>query len=47
LPQSSVDALTDVLELVATDYRLERLDQVELIEFLEESQKRVRLWRQH
>jgi len=44
--QSSLDALTDALELGATDYLLKPLDQAELVELLEQAQKRVRRWRQ-
>ena len=42
---SSVDALSDALELGATDYLLKHLDQDELIEILQQAQKRVRRWR--
>jgi DNA-binding NtrC family response regulator len=44
--QSSLDALSDALELGATDYLLKPLDQVELVELLEQAQKRVQRWRQ-
>jgi DNA-binding NtrC family response regulator len=43
---SSLDALSDALELGATDYLLKPLDQSELVELLEQAQKRVRRWRQ-
>lgn len=44
--KSSLDALSDALELGATDYLLKPLDQAELVELLEQAQKRVRRWRQ-
>jgi DNA-binding NtrC family response regulator len=43
---SSLDALTDALELGATDYLLKPIDQAELITLLEQSQERVRRWRE-
>ena len=43
---SSLDALSDALELGATDYLLKPLDQAELVELLAQAQKRVRRWRQ-
>lgn len=43
---SSLDALSDALELGATDYLLKPLDQAEFIEILGQSQKRVQRWRQ-
>jgi DNA-binding NtrC family response regulator len=43
---SSLDALSDALELGATDYLLKPLDQAELIEILGQAQKRVQRWRQ-
>jgi DNA-binding NtrC family response regulator len=43
---SSLDALTDALELGATDYLLKPMDQAELVELLEQAQKRVQRWRQ-
>ena len=43
---SSLDALSDALELGATDYLLKPLDQAELVELLEQAQKRVQRWRQ-
>jgi two-component system, response regulator YesN len=43
---SSLDALSDALELGATDYLLKPLDQAELVELLGQAQKRVRRWRQ-
>ena len=42
---SSLDALSDALELGATDYLLKPLDQAELVELLEQAQKRVQRWR--
>lgn len=44
--QSSLDALTDALELGATDYLLKPLDQAELVELLEQAEERVQRWRQ-
>ncbi len=44
--QSSVDALSDALELGATDYLLKPLDQTQLVELLDQAQKRVERWRQ-
>ncbi len=43
---SSLEALNDALEMGATDYLLKPLDQAELIELLDQAQKRVRRWRQ-
>jgi len=43
---STVNALTDALELGATDYLLKPLDQVELIELIENAEKRLRRWRE-
>ncbi len=43
---SSLDALSDALEMGATDYLLKPLDQAELVELLEQAQKRVHRWRQ-
>jgi YesN/AraC family two-component response regulator len=43
---SSFDALNDALDLGATDYLLKPLDQTELVELLDQAQKRVRRWRQ-
>ena len=43
---SSLEALTDALELGATDYLLKPMDQAELMELLEQAQKRVQRWRQ-
>jgi PleD family two-component response regulator len=43
---SSLDALSDALELGATDYLLKPLDQAELVELLERAQKRIQRWRQ-
>ena len=42
---STVDALTDALELGATDYLLKPLVQAELIELVEDADKRLRRWR--
>lgn len=43
--ESSLDALTDALEWGATDYLLKPLDQMELIELLEQANRRVHRWR--
>ncbi|MEI8374482.1 MAG: response regulator [Planctomycetota bacterium] len=43
---STLEALTDALELGATDYLLKPLDQTELIELIEDAEKRLRRWRQ-
>jgi DNA-binding NtrC family response regulator len=43
---SSLDALSDALEMGATDYLLKPLDQAELVELLDQAQKRVQRWRQ-
>lgn len=43
---SSPDALTDALELGATDYLLKPFDQAELVDLLEQAQRRVQRWRQ-
>jgi len=43
---STVDALTDALELGATDYLLKPLDQTELIELVGDAEKRLRRWRE-
>ncbi len=43
---STVDALTDALELGATDYLLKPLDQAALIELIEDADRRLRRWRQ-
>ena len=42
---STVDALTDALELGATDYLLKPMDQAELIELVGDADKRLRRWR--
>lgn len=42
---STLEALTDALELGATDYLLKPLDQAELISLLEDAEKRLRRWR--
>ena len=44
---STLDALTDALELGATDYLLKPLDQAELIALVEDAEKRLRRWRCH
>ncbi len=43
--QSTLDSLTDALELGATDYLLKPLDQAELVELLEQAERRVQRWR--
>ncbi|MEI8371710.1 MAG: response regulator [Planctomycetota bacterium] len=43
---SSLDTLSDALELGATDYLLKPLDPAELIELLGQAKKRVQHWRQ-
>ena len=43
---STLEALTDALELGATDYLLKPLDQTELIELIEDAEKRLWRWRQ-
>jgi DNA-binding NtrC family response regulator len=43
---SSLDALTDALELGATDYLLKPFDQAELVDLLQQAQTRVQRWRQ-
>ncbi len=42
---STVDALTDAMELGATDYLLKPLVQAELVALVEDAEKRVRRWR--
>jgi len=43
---STLDALTDTLELGATDYLLKPLDQTELIGLIEDAEKRLRRWKE-
>jgi len=43
---STLDALTDALELGATDYLLKPLDQAELVELISDAERRVRRWRE-
>jgi two-component system response regulator YesN len=43
---STLEALTDALELGATDYLLKPLDQGELITLIEDAEKRLRRWRE-
>jgi DNA-binding NtrC family response regulator len=43
---STLDSLTDALELGATDYLLKPLDKDELLELLSHAQRRQRRWRQ-
>ncbi len=43
---SSLAALSDALDLGATDYLLKPLDQTELVELLQQAQKRIRRWRE-
>jgi len=43
---STLDSLTDALELGATDYLLKPLDKEELVELLGHAQRRQRRWRQ-
>ena len=43
---STLDALTDALELGATDYLLKPLDQAELVELIGDAERRVRRWRE-
>ena len=43
---STIEALTDALELGATDYLLKPLDQAELIALVEDADKRLRRWRE-
>ncbi len=43
---SSLEALSDALELGATDYLLKPLDQAELVEILGQAQKRLRRWQE-
>ncbi len=43
---STLGALTDALELGATDYLLKPFDQVELIGLVEDAERRLRRWRQ-
>jgi DNA-binding NtrC family response regulator len=42
---STLEALTDALELGATDYLLKPLDQTELIALVEDADRRLRRWR--
>jgi DNA-binding NtrC family response regulator len=42
---STLEALTDALELGATDYLLKPFDQVEVIALVEDAEKRLRRWR--
>ncbi len=42
---STLDTLTDALELGATDYLLKPFDQVELIGLVEDAERRLRRWR--
>lgn len=43
---SSLDSLTDALELGASDYLLKPFDQAELVVLLEQAEERVERWRQ-
>jgi DNA-binding NtrC family response regulator len=43
---STLEALTDALELGATDYLLKPLDQAELIRLVEDAEERLRRWRE-
>lgn len=43
---STLDALTDALELGASDYLLKPLDQAELIALIEDAEKRQQRWRE-
>jgi len=43
---STLDALTDALELGASDYLLKPLDQSELVALVEDAEKRLRRWRE-
>ena len=42
---STLETLSDALELGATDYLLKPLDQAELVALLEDTEKRLRRWR--
>lgn len=42
---STLDALTDAMELGATDYLLKPLDEAELIRLIEDAQERLLRWR--
>ncbi len=44
--RSTLDALTDALELGATDYLLKPLDQAQLIKLVEDAQERLLRWRE-
>jgi DNA-binding NtrC family response regulator len=43
---STLEALTDALELGATDYLLKPLDQTELVALVEDAEKRLWRWRE-
>ncbi len=43
---STLESLTDALELGATDYLLKPFDQTELLELIAGAQKRLRRWRE-
>jgi DNA-binding NtrC family response regulator len=43
---STLNALTDALELGATDYLLKPVDQAQLITLVEDAEKRLRRWRE-
>jgi DNA-binding NtrC family response regulator len=43
---STLEALTDALELGATDYLLKPFDQAELIALVEDAENRLRRWRE-
>ena len=43
---STLDALTDALELGATDYLLKPLDQTQLVKLVEDAQERLLRWRE-
>jgi len=43
---STLEALTDALELGATDYLLKPVDQAEVIALVEDAEKRLRRWRE-
>ena len=42
---STLEALTDALELGATDYLLKPVDQAEIVQLLEDADHRLRRWR--